>query len=193
MCLPLAVIAAMTWSQLNAGVWEDDRGINRLDGGAHFYDTYECKDGKFIGMGSIEPQFYAIMREKMGLADDPDFDDHMAMPLPKDKWRKLKVKVAAAVKTKTRDEWNAIFEGTDGCIAPVLSMAEALEYSHNVARGTFIKVNGEPQPAPAPRFSVTVSDAPRPVPETGADTDAILQELGYSPDKVVKLKAVGAI
>jgi alpha-methylacyl-CoA racemase len=156
-----AIIHAMQWGFRGMGMWEDTRGVNMLDTAAHFYDTYECADGKWISIGSIEPQFYALLRQTLGLENDPAFDAQM----DKAQWPVLKARLTDIFKTKTRDEWAAIMEGTDICFGPIMSMAEALEHPHNKARGTFTKVNGLDQPAPAPRFLGT--PAPQPVGRKG--------------------------
>lgn len=152
-----AALMAMIFDFHNIGQWQDERGVNLLDTGAHFYDTYETSDGKFISIGSIEPQFYAELRQVAGLADDPDFDAQMN---PK-QWPMLKEKLTALFKTKTRTQWCDLMEGTDICFAPVLSLTEAKEHPHNVERQTFVDVGGLQQPAPVPRYSVTVSDPPK--------------------------------
>ncbi len=146
-----AILSAMTYTFLGNGQWRDERGVNLLDSGTHFYDTYETSDGKYISLGSIEPQFYAILLEKTGLAGDPDFAQQMN-PM---KWDELKARMTALILTKTRDEWCAIMDGTDICFAPVLSLKEAPQHPHNAARGTFVEDGGMVQPAPAPRFSAT--------------------------------------
>jgi alpha-methylacyl-CoA racemase len=151
-----AIIHAMQWGFRAMGMWEDTRGVNMLDTAAHFYDTYECSDGKFISIGSIEPQFYALLREKLGLTGDAAFDAQM----DKAQWPVLKEKLAAIFKGEPRAHWDALMQGTDVCYGPIVSMAEALEHPHNVARGTFVKLDGADQPAPAPRFEGT----PAPVP-----------------------------
>jgi alpha-methylacyl-CoA racemase len=156
-----SIIHAMQWGFRGMGMWEDTRGVNMLDTAAHFYDSYECADGQFISIGSIEPQFYALLREKLGLSDDTAFDAQM----DKGKWPVLKAKLTAIFKSQPRDHWVALMEGTDICFGPILSMADALKHPHNVERGTFINVNGVDQPAPAPRFSVT--QAPIPVGKRG--------------------------
>ena len=146
-----AVLSAMTYSLFGNGVWQDERGVNLLDSGAHFYETYETADGKWISIGSIEPQFYALLRQHAGLEDDPAFDAQMDRAA----WGPLKDKLTALFKRKSRDEWCAIMDGTDICFAPVLSLAEAPRHPHNAARGTFVEQDGMIQPAPAPRFSET--------------------------------------
>jgi alpha-methylacyl-CoA racemase len=151
-----AIIHAMQWGFRGLGTWEDTRGVNMLDTAAHFYDSYECADGQFISIGSIEPQFYALLREKLDLVGDAEFDAQ----LDKSKWPALKDKLTAIFLSQSRDHWVELMEGTDICFGPILSMADALKHPHNVARGTFVKVNGVDQPAPAPRFSETPSPAP---------------------------------
>jgi len=146
-----AILSAMTYSLFGNGVWADERGVNLLDSGAHFYETYETADGKWISIGSIEPQFYALLRQHAGLEDDPAFDAQMDRAA----WGPLKDKLTALFKRKSRDEWCAIMDGTDICFAPVLSLAEAPRHPHNAARGTFVEQDGMIQPAPAPRFSET--------------------------------------
>lgn len=152
-----AALMAMIFDFHNIGHWKDERGVNLLDTGAHFYDSYETADGKFVSIGSIEPQFYAQLRQIAGLVEDTDFDAQMD---PR-QWPALKDKLTALFKTKTRSQWCELMEGTDICFAPVLSLTEAKEHPHNVARETFVDVGGLMQPAPAPRYSVTVSDPPK--------------------------------
>lgn len=151
-----AILSAMTYTFLGNGQWRDERGVNLLDSGTHFYDTYETSDGKWISLGSIEPQFYALLLEKTGLAGDPDFAQQMNPA----KWDELKARMTALILTRTRDEWCAIMDGTDICFAPVLSLREAPQHPHNLARGTFVEADGMVQPAPAPRFSATPAPAP---------------------------------
>ena len=148
------VVSLMTmfYGVAAAGGWADRRESNMLDGGAHFYRNYRCADGKFLSVGSIEPQFYAILRKVVGL-DDPAFDAQRDAA----GWPDLRAKAAAIFATKTRDAWCALLEGTDACVAPVLTLAEAPEHHHMAARKTFIEIDGLRQPAPAPRFSRTES------------------------------------
>ncbi|MGB5723292.1 MAG: CaiB/BaiF CoA-transferase family protein [Parasphingorhabdus sp.] len=152
-----AALMAMIFDFHNLGQWKDERGVNLLDTGAHFYDSYETSDGKFISIGSIEPQFYAQLRQVAGFAEDSDFDAQM----DPGQWPALKDKLTRLFKTRTRAQWCDLMEGTDICFAPVLSLAEAKNHPHNVARQTFVDVGGMQQPAPAPRYSVTVSDPPK--------------------------------
>ena len=146
-----AILSAMTYTFLGNGQWRDERGVNLLDSGAHFYDTYETSDGKWISLGAIEPQFYALLLEKAGLAGDADF----AAQMNPASWGPLKDKLTALFLTKTRDAWCTIMDNTDICFAPVLSLREAPTHPHNVARRTFVEDGGMIQPAPAPRFSAT--------------------------------------
>lgn len=150
-----ALLMSMIWSMRAVGAWRDERGVNLLDTGAHFYDSYETRDGKFIALGSIEPQFYALLREKAGLTGS-EWDD----PMDQTRWPDLKKRLAAIIATRTRDQWCEALDNSDACFAPVLSMSEAPLHPHNAARGTFIEVDGVTQPAPAPRFSATPGDAP---------------------------------
>lgn len=182
-----AALMAMIWGFRANGIWKDERGVNLLDTGAHMYDTYECADGKWISIGSLEPQFYALLLEKTGLKDDADF----AAQMNSAHWPALKERLTTLFKTRTRDDWCADMEMSDVCFAPVLSMSEAPHHPHNAARGTFVEADGVMQPAPAPRYSATVSDAPRMT--KMADTDAILAELGYDSGKVEALKAAGTV
>jgi len=169
------------------GMFSDEHGTNMLDGGAHFYDTYECSDGKWISIGSIEPQFYAILREKAELTG-PEWDPQMDFT----KWPELKKKMAEVFKTKSREEWCAIMEGTDICFAPVLSLDEAYEHPHNQARKTIVEIDGVKQPNVAPRFSRTKPEIQGPAPKAGAHTEDVLREWGMG-DKIDALKAAGAI
>jgi alpha-methylacyl-CoA racemase len=145
-----ASLMTMFYGLRAAGLWTDDRASNFLDSGAHYYDTYETADGKWISVGSIEPQFYQLLLRHSGI-DDPRFQDQN----DRGRWPELKKGMAEIFKTKTREEWCGIMEGTDICFGPVLTMGEALKHPHNVARRTFVEVDEVPQPAPAPRFSRT--------------------------------------
>jgi len=171
------------------GRWDGDtRGVNLLDTGAHFYEVYETKDGKYVSIGSIEPQFYKLLLEKSGV-DAAEFSDQMN----KDKWRGYKATLEKVFKQKTRDEWCEIMEYTDICFAPVLSMNEAYAHPHNAERGTFIEVGGFRQPGPAPRFSRTKPEVARPSPAPGAHNDEALSSWGFSDAEIDALKAAEAI
>jgi alpha-methylacyl-CoA racemase len=184
-----AVLMAMIWGFRGMGAWRDERGVNMLDTGAHFYDTFETADGKHISIGSIEPQFYRELRERTGLDADPDFDAQMD---PR-QWGPLKAKLTELFRSQPRAHWDALMETTDVCYAPVLSMAEAPEHPHNAARGTFAEVGGMMQPMPAPRYSVTAAPAPQPAPKAGADTDALLADAGYDASRIAALRESGAV
>jgi len=172
-----------------AGRWRDERGVNVLDTGAPFYDTYEAKDGKFVSLGSLEPQFYAELVNRLGIADEVDLGRQMDGST----WPELRDKLTALFKTKTRDEWCQILEGHDVCFAPVLTMGEAPEHPHNQARQTFVEVAGVTQPAPAPRFSRTPGEIARPPAHAGQHTDEALAEWGFSADDITKLRETGAV
>ena len=184
-----AVLMASVWGFYAHDLWVDKRGSNLLDGAAHFYDTYETKDGLYVSIGSIEPKFYNLLLEKTGLSEDADFHAQRDQT----KWPDLSSRLEVIFKTKTRDEWCEIMEGTDICFAPVLSMKEAPHHPHNKARGTFIDVEGKIQPAPSPRFSVSGEVDPRLAPHAGQDTEAVLSELGLSSDEIENLKMNGSI
>jgi alpha-methylacyl-CoA racemase len=183
-----AVLMTMFHAFTAMGIWEDERGTNLLDTGAHFYDVYETADGKYVSIGSIEPQFYAELLRLTGL-------DQEELPFQMDKtqWPALKDKLAAIFRSKTRDEWCALMEGTDVCFAPVLSIKEAPQHPHNVHRKTFVEVEGVVQPAPAPRFSATPVSIQRPPSHAGQHTDEVLVEWGLDADRVAKLRDAGAI
>ena len=171
-----------------SGMWKDERGTNMLDTGAHFYDVYETSDGRHISLGPIEPQFYAELRELLGLHGsewDPQHD--------RARWPELKQKLAAVVAQRTRDEWCELLEGTDTCFAPVLSPSEAPEHPHNRERGTFTEVAGVVQPGPAPRFSRTPGAIRRPPPHAGQHTDEILAEHGLDAEAIAALRASRAV
>jgi len=159
-----ALLSAMMYGFKAAGRWSNQRGENLLDGGAHFYDTYACADGRYVAIGAIEPQFYALLRERCGIADDPAFDAQMDPAA----WPLLKLRLADVFRTRTRDEWCALLEGSDACFAPVLDWDEAPQHPHNQARGTFVTAHGLTQPAPAPRFSRSVPDQPGSCPAPAA-------------------------
>jgi alpha-methylacyl-CoA racemase len=171
------------------GLWNDQRGANMLDTGAPFYEVYETADGKWMAVGGIETQFYAELIRGLGLEGDSSFPPQMS----RDQWPAMKARFAETFKSKTRDEWSSIFDGTDACVVPVLSPWEAHLHPHNVARSTFVEVNGTVQPAPAPRFSRTPSAISKPPSPPGADTISALVEWGVSEDAVKKLRESGAL
>jgi alpha-methylacyl-CoA racemase len=184
-----ATLGAMLWGMRAMGVWNDERGTNMLDTGSHFYDTYECSDGGFISIGSIEPQFYAELLELSGLDQDGD----LAPQMSRSDWPTMKEKVTAVFLTKTRAEWCEIMEHTDVCFAPVLDPGEATEHPHNQHRSTFVDVGGVLQPGPSPRFSRSGQVEPVPAAHAGQHTDEILAAAGYDADDIVKLRDGGAV
>ena len=183
-----AILATMIHSFNAMGVWQPERGTNLLDTGAHFYDTYETKDGKFISLGSIEPQFYAELLEKTGLAGED-----LPKQMNRDEWPAFKERITEIFKGKTRDEWCEIMEGSDVCFAPVLTLDEAPDHAHVKARNTFVEVAGVKQPAPAPRFERTPPEISAPPPHPGQHTDEGLRDWGFSDEAISKLRASGAI
>jgi len=183
-----AALMGIIYGLKAAGLWADCCGVNLLDTGAHFYDTYETADGKFISIGSIEPQFYALLLEKAEI-DDPEFQEQLDFT----KWPSLKTKLEILFKTKSRDEWCAIMEGTDICFAPVLSLEEAPLHPHNRERNTFVEVEGVVQPAPAPRFSRTRPELKGAPPTPGQDTQSVLEDFGLTPGEIEALKQSEAI
>ena len=185
-----ATLMAMIWAFKGMGIWDSDNpGTNLLDTGAHFYDTYRCSDGKWVSIGSIEPQFYSELLRLTGLEGED-----LPAQMDKTAWPQLKVRLAAIFAERTRDEWCEIMEGTDVCFAPVLTMDEAPAHPHNIERGTFIELNGVVQPAPAPRFSATPAAVERPPAHAGQHTDEILGDwLGLDAAEVESLKGSGAV
>ena len=171
-----------------SGFWNDNRGDNILDTGAHYYDVYETKDGKFVSIGSIETKFYDELLELSGLKRE-----ELARQNDRNAWPAMKQKVAACFKTKTRDEWCKIMEGSDVCFAPVLSMAEAPRHPHNKHRGTFVEEGGVVQPGPAPRFSRTPSKIQRPPARPGEHTEEALRDWGFSASDLDGLRKAAAI
>jgi len=183
-----ALLMNSIFGLMNDGQWRE-RGTNLLDGGAHFYNTYETADSKWVSIGSIEPQFYALLLEKSGLGEQPDLPRQMA----RDAWPQVSAALERIFRTKTRDEWDEILLGTDVCYAPVLSFDEARAHPHNAERQTFVDVDGVPQAAPAPRFDRTHPEPPRPAALPGAQTDEILLAAGLTAEDVAELRASQAI
>ena len=176
-----ALLMSMMYGMLNTGIWTDSRDSNLLDGAAHFYGCYECKDGKFVSIGSIEPQFYSLLREKMNI-DEDIFDNQM----DKNSWPALRENLERRFKEKTRDEWCQIMEGTDICFAPVLSMNEAIKHEHNIERKSFFNLDNVVQPSPAPKFSYSESEVSHPPVKVGTHTKEIMISLGLE-DKFTEL------
>lgn len=179
-----ALLGAMMYGMRANGQWSGQREANLLDGGAHFYDTYACEDGKFISVGAIEPHFYALLLRLTGI-DDPSFDAQMDAA----QWPALSEKLARMFATRSRDAWCVLLEGTDACFAPVLDMAEAPLHPHNVARATFVDVGGVTQPAPAPRFSRTAPELGLWPALPGQHSAAVLADFGWSDGDIDVLRA----
>jgi alpha-methylacyl-CoA racemase len=185
-----AVLMSMFWAFRTIGMFDETApGTNLLDTGAHFYDVFECADGLYVSLGSIEPQFYAELLRLTGLADDPEF----AQQMNRAQWPHLKDRLQAVMLTKTRDEWCAVMEHTDVCFAPVLTLTEAAQHPHNVERGTFIEVAGVTQPRPAPRFSRTSPEVVSAPAHPGQHSRAVLADWGLAPDRIDALVASGAV
>jgi alpha-methylacyl-CoA racemase len=184
-----ATLMAMAWGLRALGAFDEEHlGGNVLDTGAPFYDTYETADGKFISVGSLEPQFYAELIEKLGLSDAD-----LPAQMDRSGWDTLREKFATLFKSKTRDEWCAILEQTDTCFAPVLTMSEAAAHPHIKARDTVVEHDGVLQPAPAPRFSRTPGAISRRAAQPGQHTDEALADWGFTSDELAKLRDAGAI
>lgn len=183
-----AALMTMVYTLRQAGAWQDERGTNLLDTGAHFYEVYETSDGRYVAVGAIEPQFYAALLAGLGLEGE-----ELPEQMDRSHWPEMKVRLARIFATRTRDEWEKVFAGTDACVAPVLGVAEAPEHPHNVERGTFVEVGGVVQPGPAPRFSGTPSTVRRPPPHPGQWADEALAAWGVPAEEVAAFRASGAI
>ena len=183
-----ASLMMMMYGALAAGAWTEERASNRTDGGAHFYHVYETKDGEHVAIGSIEPQFYALLLKHTGLEGE-------TLPPQTDRttWRGMQQRLARIFKQKTRAEWTQIMEQTDICFAPVLRMSEAMRHPHNVHRHSFVEVDGVAQPAPAPRFLATPTRVQRPPARSGEHTDEILADWGFSASEIADLHWRGAV
>ncbi len=184
-----ATLMSMFWGLKAMGFWEPGRGTNMLDTGAPFYEVYECSDEKFVSIGSIEPQFYAELLELSGLGAD----DTLPAQMDRAKWPETKERFAKLFKTKPREEWCHIMEHTDVCFAPVLTMEEATEHPHNVARGVFTNVGGMTQQSPAPRFSRTEAEIQGPAAHPGQHTNEVLAKLGLDEAQIASLRESGAV
>ncbi|MFE9656853.1 CaiB/BaiF CoA transferase family protein [Micromonospora sp. NPDC006431] len=186
----VSVLATQIHALRAAGRWQDRRGVNLLDGGAPFYDTYECADGRYLAVGPLEPRFYDELVRRTGfpLAGDEALDrtDPANWPALRTAWARL-------FRTRTRDEWTELLAGSDACVAPVLDWTEAPEHPHLAARGVFVDHDGITQPAPAPRFSATPTAVRRPPPRPGEHTDELLAEAGFDPDRIAALRAAGRV
>ena len=183
-----ATLMASTFAASQAGFWREERGTNFLDGGAHFYEVYETADGRYISLGSIEPQFYAALLDVLG-----EEGEQFANQWDMENWPALKESLAGIFLRKTRDEWDAVFEGIDVCYAPVLSVSEVRHHPHHQARGTFDDHGDYWQPAPAPRFSRTSPELRGPAAAIGEHTLQVLQEFGFSDREIEQRIEAGAV
>jgi alpha-methylacyl-CoA racemase len=183
-----ALLSAMMYGMHAAGAWSNRRGENMLDGGAHFYGCYACADGRHVSIGSIEPQFYAQLLQRTGITD-PEFSAQLDAAA----WPRLKARLAEVFLGKTRDEWCALMEGSDVCFAPVLDWDEAPGHPHNLARQSFVTVDGVLQPAPAPRFSRTPAAAPRAATAAGSDSADVFSAWGTPAHTLQSLRQAGLI
>jgi alpha-methylacyl-CoA racemase len=183
-----ALLTSFIYGLRASGAWQDERGVNLLDTGSPFYDTYRTADGGYVAVGALEAKFYAELLAGLGLsgADLPGQHDREGWPV-------LRARFADVFATRTKDEWAEVFAGSDGCVAPVLSPAEAPVHPHNASRGTFADIAGVVQPAPAPRFSRSAAGTPSAPPRPGADTDAMLTELGCTASEIAALRAAGTV
>ena len=184
-----ALMATLIQGLRVQGLWADKRQANALDGGAHWYDCYQCADGEWISVGALEPQFYALLVAKLGPAaaglERAQFDVA--------NWPVHKARLEELFRTRTRDEWCALLEGTDVCFAPVLTLAEAADHPHNRARGAWVEHGGLAQPAPAPRFSATPGGIGSGPAVAGANTREILEAAGYAAQEIEGLAAAGVV
>ena len=183
-----AALMAPFFGLAATGRFTDQRGTNMLDGGAHFYDTYETLDGKYISVGSIEPQFYALLLEKSGL--DPE---HFAAQQDRERWPGYKDDLTQVFKSKTQAEWCDLMEGTDVCFAPVLSIFDAPAHPHHQHRNAFVEVEGVTQPAPTPRFSRTPPEVRSGARRPGEDSETVLLDFGFNRGDIDTLRAKGVI
>jgi crotonobetainyl-CoA:carnitine CoA-transferase CaiB-like acyl-CoA transferase len=182
-----ALLSSFLYGLRAAGAWQDERGTNVLDGGAPFYDTYTTADGRYMAVGALEPKFYAELLDRLGL-------DGAGLPAQYDRsgWPELRARLTEAFAGRTQAEWVETFAGSDACVAPVLSPADAPGHPHNAARATFIEVGGVAQPAPAPRFGRTPCGPPSAPVRPGADTGDVLAELGFTAAEITRLQDDGA-
>jgi alpha-methylacyl-CoA racemase len=186
-----ALITSVLHTLRGAGLWDERRGRNLFDGSAPFYAAYECSDGRFVAVGALEPQFWAELLDRLGL---PDAAELVQRQHDRATWPEVQVRLAAIFRTRTRDQWAAHFAESDACVTPVLGPFEAHEHEHNIARGTFVDVDGQgPQPGPAPRLSRTPGRIASPPPFAGQHTDEALESWGLSRDEIAGLRTAGAV
>jgi len=187
-----AHLMSSIYAAQQVGFWSDQRGTNLLDSGAPFYDVYECRDGKFLSVGAIEPKFYAELLRGLGLGND-EITVLCAQQMDQASWPQTKEKLATILRTKTRDEWMTVFAAIATCVAPVLSSGEVRAHPHHVAHKTYVERDGVWQPHPAPRFSRSAAVDVVPPVAIGADTRRVLQSLGYPAAQIAQWKTSGTI
>ncbi|GBD85360.1 E-cinnamoyl-CoA:R-phenyllactate CoA transferase [bacterium BMS3Abin02] len=183
-----ALLTTFVHSMLSAGLWSQHRGDNLLDGGAPFYGTYETSDGKYVAVGALEPKFFGVLLDRLGLDADSVPNQY-----DRSQWPRMRELFQRTFAKRTRAEWAGVFENADACVAPVLSLDEAPTHPHNRARRTFVEVEGRVQPAPAPRFSRTAVGIPGPVPKPGQDTDDVLESFGFRSEEIDALRAAQVV
>ena len=181
-----SLLTTMFAGMIAAGQWSEARGENMLDSGAPWYDSYATRDGKYVAIGAIEPKFYAALLERLGL-------EARSLPSQHDRasWPALRARFTERFASRTRDEWCAVFDGSDACFAPVLTFSESNHDAHRLARRSTIELAGIAQPAPAPRFDRTPGGAERPPPERGAGGEAALADWGFAPEAIDALAGLG--
>jgi alpha-methylacyl-CoA racemase len=179
-----AVLTAMLYGLVAQGRWSTTPGTNFADTGAPYYEVYQTADGKHVAVGAIEPRFYATLLDKLGLPAEDEITQN-----DRSRWPQAKRRFAEIFRARTRDEWTACFEGTDACVTPVLSMEEAPRHPHNLARSSFVQVDGVLQPAPAPRFSASATTILKPPPAPGDDTVSVLRDYGTTPARIEELRS----
>ncbi|HEX5765981.1 MAG TPA: CaiB/BaiF CoA-transferase family protein [Woeseiaceae bacterium] len=184
-----ALMTSLLLGLQQQGFWTDQRQANMLDGGSHWYDCYECADGGYVSVGALEPSFYRQLLEKCGLSEDAG----LRSQFEPSKWPSQKQRMTELFKSRTRDEWCEILEGTDACFAPVLNMSEAPRHPHNMARRTFVEIDGVTQAAPAPRFSRTPGRIRGAAPASGEHSQAVLHGAGFSEQEIARLRAQDVI
>ncbi|MBK5911865.1 carnitine dehydratase [Rhodothalassium salexigens] len=183
-----ALLMAPVFGYASQGFWRPERGANLLDGGAPFYAVYETACGGHMAVGALEPPFFATLVETLGVADH----EAVQQQYNPARWPAMRALFDQTFRSRDRAAWTALFEGSDACVAPVLSYTEAPDDPHNRARDSFVTVDGVVQPAPAPRFSATPAAAPKPAPKPGADTLSALSDWGFSAERIEALAASGA-
>ncbi|MBT8446543.1 MAG: CoA transferase [Gammaproteobacteria bacterium] len=185
-----ATLMTYFYGLMSAGLWDEQRGSNVLDGGAHFLRAYRTRDDRHVVVGALEPRFYTALLDGLGIDDE----DLRTRQMDRDRWPEFRARLAAVFATRTRAEWEQVFEGSDACFAPVLTLSEATRHPHALARGAYVEIDGVIQPAPAPRFGATPSAVQGPPPKSaGCDSVAVLREAGMDGAEIDDLLAAGVV